>query len=377
MTDRLFPRERRRADSHPAPFERPFAGHLAAFVLLLLTVLSGGCANVRGGWQQQPKTYDPPTKVSVAQLFVPGTLPPAEEIGYLGAVHSNPARLRRAWLQLELGRLQDAVDSTSEVLFAPQEPSPHDESYARYLRAEAYRRMGTGDGGAYDLGRARELAMDPELRKLIGAPLDGGLAGAGNPTGTPWGGLDVQARGSWASLRPNASNLDPMQRPSRVTIHHSAMYFRGTQPRAAAGQIARIQHEHMRGRGYGDIGYHFLIDPSGRIWEGRELRYQGAHAHGSNNIGNIGICLLGNFVRETDGQQPTREQVASMEQLVVQLMRHYRFDGSALFCHSDFRNTQCPGPRMAPIVRQLARALDGRAAVPVAAAAPDDEEEDE
>ena len=113
----------------------------------------------------------------------------------------------------------------------------------------------------------------------------------------------------------------------------------------------------MNNRGYGDIGYHFLIDPSGRVWEGRELRWQGAHASGDNNIGNIGICLLGNFVRERNGQGPTSDQIRSMEQLVVSLMQRYRMRPSALYCHSDFKSTACPGPRMAPIVKQFAQQL--------------------
>ena len=47
---------------------------------------------------------------------------------------------------------------------------------------------------------------------------------------------------------------------------------------------------------------------------------------------------------------------------MVQMMRHYRFGGDALFCHSDFKNTACPGPRMQPIVKQFARKLQARLA---------------
>jgi hypothetical protein len=43
----------------------------------------------------------------------------------------------------------------------------------------------------------------------------------------------------------------------------------------------------------GDIGYHYIVDRSGAIWQGRRIRYQGAHARGSANNGNIGIVLLG------------------------------------------------------------------------------------
>jgi len=35
-----------------------------------------------------------------------------------------------------------------------------------------------------------------------------------------------------------------------------------------------IQRDHMDAKGWGDIGYHFRIDPSGRVLEGRELLWQ-------------------------------------------------------------------------------------------------------
>jgi len=42
-----------------------------------------------------------------------------------------------------------------------------------------------------------------------------------------------------------------------------------------------------------DIAYHFVIDPSGNIWEGREMKYKGSHTYGYND--DIGVVILGNF----------------------------------------------------------------------------------
>lgn len=331
----------------PAHFRR--TQRVLAIVLLALLI---GCEGPRPA---RRTSYLEPTSVSGRVTFARGKLPAETEIEHLRNAHTNPGLLRRAWLELQLHRPQAALDTAATVLYASEHVSAQDESFARYLRAEAYRLQGHSERGDYDLERARQLALDPELqRRLLPHTMPP------QPTGKPWGRLAVQPRSTWGPQRANRGNLDPMKRIRRVTIHHSAMYFRSTQPRAAAGQIARIQREHMGNRGYGDIGYHFLIDPSGRVWEGRELRYQGAHASGSNNVGNIGICLLGNFVRQRSGQGPTTAQVRSMEQLVVQLMQRYRFGGEALYCHSDFKNTQCPGPRMRPLVRQFARQLKSR-----------------
>ena len=324
-------------------------------LLLLMLTLAGCLSTARQTWP----TYSEPTTVSSRSIFAKGQLAPEIEVQHLANARTTPALLRRSWLELQLQQPQTALGTSAQVLYAANKPSANDESFARYLRAEAFRIQGDNKRGNYDRRRARDLALDPELqRRLLPAVL--------SPTpsrGPVWGQVAIEPRNSWQPLAPNRSNLDRMQQPRRITIHHSAMYFRDTRPRAAAAQIGKIQREHMQNRDYGDIGYHFLIDPSGRIWEGRELRYQGAHASGSNNIGNIGICLLGNFMRQQqDGQGPTNAQVQSMEQLVMQMMRQYRFGGDALFCHSDFKNTACPGPRMQPIVKQLAKQLQARLA---------------
>lgn len=324
-------------------------------LLLLLATLAGCLSTVR----QKIPSYSAPGTVSGRSIFGKGQLTPAMEVQHLANVRTTAALLRRAWLELQLQQPQAALDTSAQVLYAARKPSANDASFARYVRAEAYRAQGHKDRGDFNRNRARDLALDPELqRRLLPAVLP-----TSHSQQPAWGQVAIQPRTSWSPLAPNRNNLDRMQRPRRITIHHSAMYFRDTRPRAAAAQIGKIQREHMQNRNYGDIGYHFLIDPSGRIWEGRQLRYQGAHASGSNNIGNIGICLLGNFMRQAkDGQGPTNAQVQSMEQLVTQMMRRYQFGGDALFCHSDFKNTACPGVRMQPIVKQLARLLQSRVA---------------
>ena len=376
MIERQLPAARRRP-TRPVRASHPGAIGVSGYRFrrpsprwsLLALLLASACmtpSTMTPSTRHQRATYQPPQTVSGRQTFAAGSLPPEREVELLRDARTPAGLLRRAWLQLELHRYQDARDSSAAVLYAPHKPSANDESFARYLRAEAFRRQGQPERGRFDRARARELAFDPELQRRLQPE-----RAAPEPTASPWGRLSIQPRDAWQPRPANRRKLDPMQRPSRVTIHHSAMYFRETRPRAAAAQIARIQREHMQNRGYGDIGYHFLIDPSGRIWEGRALRWQGAHASGANNVGNIGICLLGNFVRDADGQGPSRAQITAMEHLVVRLMQHYRFGPEALYCHSDFKATACPGPRMRPLVRQLARRL--RASGSLLARAEDDE----
>jgi hypothetical protein len=147
-----------------------------------------------------------------------------------------------------------------------------------------------------------------------------------------------------------------MGRIYRLTIHHSAMLLRSTAESEAAQQIRMIQSAHIKGEHYGDIGYHYLIDPAGRIWQGRELRYQGAHARGDNNRGNIGICVLGNFMRNRDGQRPTEAVIESLETLVGHLSSKYGIGQEQIFSHGDLVNTQCPGPLLREKMTRIARA---------------------
>ena len=95
----------------------------------------------------------------------------------------------------------------------------------------------------------------------------------------------------------------------------------------------------MNQRGFGDIGYHYLIDPAGRVWAGRSLDYQGAHARGSNNIANIGICLLGNF----DDERPRPTALRSLASLLGALRERHDIPAFRVYGHCDFCVTACPG----------------------------------
>lgn len=274
----------------------------------------------------------------------------------------NPAvHLRRAWVLLQRKRPQEAVDACAFVLYGPDSPSNEAEAYARYIRAEALAALGKARNGEYDLKRAKEIAMDERLRDRIEesmpAPMPALPRAASTPVATTTTEIDLHARSEWQPSALIRSRLDPMGKIFRITVHHSAILLRSQSEKAAADQIRSIQQTHIKKELCGDIGYHFLIDPSGRIWQGRDLRYQGAHARGDNNRGNIGICLLGNFIRGRDGQRPTQAEIESLENLVAHLSSKYAIGQDQVFCHSDLVNTQCPGAYLKGEVDRIARAV--------------------
>ena len=137
--------------------------------------------------------------------------------------------------------------------------------------------------------------------------------------------------------------------------------------RSTAILIRAFQGTHIHENRWGDIGYHFLIDPAGRVWEGRDLRYQGAHAGGVNNEHNVGICLLGRFVGDRSGQAPPAAQVRSMEGLVAHMSAKHSISPRRIHTHKELKSdTNCPGSRLQAIVdrmrrkRSVAAAAEGR-----------------
>ena len=128
-------------------------------------------------------------------------------------------------------------------------------------------------------------------------------------------------------------------------MHHSAPARGGnlSSPGSVPGELQRIQRYHMEQTSprCGDIGYHFLIDPWGEVYEGRELAWQGAHAGGVNNHGNIGICLLGNF----EATRPSSAALESLERLLDELTAKYRIQKSEsrILGHGELKTTVCPG----------------------------------
>lgn len=155
-------------------------------------------------------------------------------------------------------------------------------------------------------------------------------------------------RSSWDRTIPNRSRLNPAGLYSRLTIHHEGNTpFFATSYNHIARELRTVLGSHLARR-YGDIAYHLAIDYAGRIWEGRSLSYEGAHVL-SNNEGNIGIVLLGNFER----QRPSSPQLASLNELTAILRSACGIPRSSVYGHRDLSPSVCPGRRLYPHVYQM------------------------
>jgi N-acetylmuramoyl-L-alanine amidase-like protein len=80
-------------------------------------------------------------------------------------------------------------------------------------------------------------------------------------------------------------------------VHHTA--GSNSYTRAQSASIVRaIELYHVKGNGWNDIGYNFLVDKYGQIFEGRyggmTRPVVGAHAQGFNS-GSVGISVIGDY----------------------------------------------------------------------------------
>jgi hypothetical protein len=97
-------------------------------------------------------------------------------------------------------------------------------------------------------------------------------------------------------------------------VHHTA----GTNDytRAQAAAIVRgIQLYHVKAKRWNDVGYNFLVDKYGQVFEGRaggiDKPVVGAHAEGFNT-GSVGVAVLGSY----SGSGITSAALAAIERLL-------------------------------------------------------------
>jgi hypothetical protein len=155
----------------------------------------------------------------------------------------------------------------------------------------------------------------------------------------------------------------------KLIVHHTATQNNDPDP---AATIRSIYYYHAVTQGWGDIGYNFLIDEAGNIYEGRYSRASapgesptgqdlngngvtGAHAQGYNS-GTVGIALLGTLTN----QDATPAARSALERLLAWEADEHGIDpqGSSLYTnpvsgtqakfpniagHRDVAATECPG----------------------------------
>ena len=216
----------------------------------------------------------------------------------------------------------------------------------------------------------------PVVARILGAagsPLD--LGGAQLIAGIPAPGIITRAQwGADESLRSGTPEFAPLR---KLVLHHTATGVAGD----PAETVRAIYKHHVVTNGWNDIGYHFLIAPDGRIYEGRFARayapgeaptgedtagnvVQGAHVDQFNK-GTLGVALIGNFTSAA----PAGPALESLVQVLAWACDRHGldpFDISAytnsagvvqnlptILGHRDVDSTGCPGDAFHPMIQDI------------------------
>ena len=178
---------------------------------------------------------------------------------------------------------------------------------------------------------------------------------------------EILGRAAWCPspfVCPKNSAPSPTT-PTHLIVHHTA----GTNTATDWAAVTRAIWElHVKGNGWADIGYNFLIDPNGVAYEGRGDGILGAH-FSAVNTGTSGISMIGTY---TD-RPPSPAALATLTELLTWQAQRYGLDPFAQTLHaasalelnviSGHRDaglsprasgtTECPGVALYPLLPSL------------------------
>ena len=101
------------------------------------------------------------------------------------------------------------------------------------------------------------------------------------------------------------------------------------------------KRDHIKHRGFKDIGYHYYVERDGSLHVGRPLEQVGAHC-ALHNTHSIGICYEGGL--DENGESADTRTEAQRDTLLDLLIRlKQQFPNALIFGHNEFdRSKPCP-----------------------------------
>ena len=192
---------------------------------------------------------------------------------------------------------------------------------------------------------------------------------------------DVISRAGWGADEGIRKGPQEFARVSKLVVHHTVTPNDDPDP---AQTVRAIYAFHTKHNGWNDIGYNFLVDQQGRVYEGRWARHYrpgeaptgedehgrgviGAHAK-AVNPGTAGVALLGDY---SGGAVPSPAALEGVVRVLAWKAARHDIDphGAAPFTakdgsrrtfpnisgHRDVGETGCPGGRLyerLPEIRQ-------------------------
>jgi N-acetylmuramoyl-L-alanine amidase/Fibronectin type III domain len=215
---------------------------------------------------------------------------------------------------------------------------------------------------------------------------------AGAATAEP----SIVSRGGWGA-DPAYMTWAPQFYPSKkLIVHHTATSDSYTDRAGAEAQLRSIYYYHSVTQDWGDIGYNFLIDKFGTIYEGRYSRdYAGANPTGDDatgrgvtaahtggwNSGTVGVALLGTLTTHdaTPAARAALTRLLAWEasrnginpeatEAYVNPVSGATITSANIAGHRDYAATACPGdtfyPTLPAVRRDVAALIAGSTPAP-------------
>ncbi len=165
----------------------------------------------------------------------------------------------------------------------------------------------------------------------------------------------IRSRAQWGADEALRGTPPEYGRVNGAFVHHTVNANDYTEAQVP-GLIRSIYRYHVQSRGWSDIGYNFIIDRFGRIWEGRyggtDRAVVGAHTLGYNDDA-FAASALGNY----EDAAPSNALLSAYARLFawkfgvhgVNPLARVNYDGEswpAVAGHRDAASTACPGARL-------------------------------
>lgn len=126
-----------------------------------------------------------------------------------------------------------------------------------------------------------------------------------------------------------------MRKIDQIVIHCSVT------PKGKFFDVDDIREWHVKGNGWTDVGYHYIVLLDGTIQLGRPIEVPGAHVSGYNH-NSIGVCYIGGGSKGNWEDTRTVPQFSSLYYLLKTLK--LIFKQAAIVGHRDFEGVKklCP-----------------------------------
>lgn len=198
----------------------------------------------------------------------------------------------------------------------------------------------------------------------------------------------VRSRTEWGADESLRSGSPSFARVRKLIVHHTATSNAYSSRAEAESQIRAILRYHTVTQGWSDIGYNFLIDKFGTIYEGRWSRvYVGSDPSGDNlagdgvvgahtggwNTGTTGVAMLGTHSNRGITRAARRALVrllawqAARNGIDPTIRQRYINPSSSdsittynVAGHRNYRATACPGGDLYRALPGIRRAVAAR-----------------